>query len=224
MRFRLTYEGELQSTQGEPRGGQVVPFRMADHKHKIRKVFHRQLKRLWETNKLLSGHMVHPTDGTTGRSAPKDAAQRENIGRFDSLPLMEAVANQYRENDYRFVPLVREDISVLCSLKILFLRRDIPGRVISAGDLDNRIKTLIDALRRPKSGSELKGNETPGEGEDPFFVLLEDDDLVSELVVETDELLDPPTGDKEADMRHVRLVVTVEIRPYNVTMFNLAFS
>jgi hypothetical protein len=44
MRFRLTYEGELQSTQGEPRDGQRVP--LAAHKQAIRKEFHGQLKQL----------------------------------------------------------------------------------------------------------------------------------------------------------------------------------
>jgi len=35
----------------------------------------------------------------------------------------------------------------------------------------------------------------PAEGKDPFYCLLEDDRLVSHLEVETDTLLDTPTGD-----------------------------
>jgi hypothetical protein len=77
----------------------------------------------------------------------------------------------------------------------LFLRRDIPGSAIGAGDLDNRIKTLIDTLRRPLNANKARGNEMPAEGEDPFYCLLEDDRLVSHLEVETDTLLDTPTGD-----------------------------
>jgi hypothetical protein len=53
--------------------------------------------------------------------------------------------------------------------------------------------------------------------------LLEDDKQVSQLAVETDTLLDPPIGD-EADQRKVRLVITVEVRPYYVNMFNLSFA
>jgi hypothetical protein len=122
------------------------------------------------------------------------------------------------------VPLVREEYSLLCSLNILFLRRDIPGSVVSAGDLDNRIKTLIDSLRRPQNKNELRGNEAPGDGEDPFYCLLEDDRLVSQLEVETDTLLDPPRGNTQADRRQVRLTITVDLKPYNVTLFNLSFS
>ena len=138
--------------------------------------------------------------------------------------MSEVIADRYNEFGYRFVPLVREEISLLCSLHILFLRRDgRPGSVIQGGDIDNRIKTLIDGLRRPRNGSELVGHETPAPGEDPFYVLMEDDNQVSHLEVETDVLLDPPT-DTEADARKVRLVVTVELRPYDITLFNLSFA
>ncbi|MER8964510.1 hypothetical protein NKI25_02100 [Mesorhizobium sp. M0808] len=221
MRFRLTYEGELKAGQKDPDDNQWD--RMAEHKQAIRKVFHRQLKHLWETNRFLREHEVFPTDYSTGRSAPNDAARRSRSAN-ERLSLLQAVAGQYHENGYRFVPLVRDTMSLLCSLDILFLRRDIPGSVLTAGDLDNRIKTLIDALRKPKGANELRGNETPAAGEDPFFCLLEDDKSVSQFAVESDALLDPPTGDKEADRRQVRIVITVEIRPYHVTMFNLSFA
>lgn len=125
---------------------------------------------------------------------------------------------------YRFVPLVREETSLLCSLDILFLRRDIPGSVIDAGDIDNRIKTIIDALRIPRHQNELVGSDAaPGADDDPFFCLLEDDSQVSRLVVETDTLLDPP-ADGNLDHSEARLMITVEIRPYDVTLFNLSFS
>ena len=84
------------------------------------------------------------------------------------------------------------------------------------------MKTLIDALRMPKSANELRGNEMPGVGEDPFFCLLEDDDLVTAVTVETDMLLDPPNG--EADHGEVKLVISVELKPYDVNMFNLSFA
>lgn len=220
MRFRLTYEGELKATQRDPLNNQ--PDRMAEHKQSIRRVFHRQLRHLWTTNKFLRDHKVGSYS-----NADKPIGQALDMlmyGEDERIPMVEAVANKYRENGYRFVPLVLKDLSLLCSLHVLFLRRDIPGSVVSAGDLDNRIKTLIDTLRRPKGANELRGNEQPGADEDPFFVLLEDDDLVSQLTVETDTLLDPPTGDREADRRQVRLVITVEIKPYDVTMFNLSYA
>src|SRR6266849_6098917 len=50
----------------------------------------------------------------------------------------------------QFVPLVRQSLALACSLDILFLRREEPGSLIlQGGDIDNRIKTLFDALKMP---------------------------------------------------------------------------
>jgi hypothetical protein len=64
----------------------------------------------------------------------------------------------------------------------------------------------------------------PSADENPFFyVLLEDDRQVTHLEVETDLALQPnPEAPK--DESFVRLVISVEIRPYTVTMDNLSFA
>ena len=118
---------------------------------------------------------------------------------------------------------VRGDLTLLCNLHVLFLRRDYPGAgLISAGDIDNRIKTLVDGLTKPLGSGQLGGLQ-PEAGEDPFFCLLESDSLVNSLTVETDALLSPPrNGDGSSNW--VRLVITVELRPYHVTPFNLGFA
>jgi hypothetical protein len=139
------------------------------------------------------------------------------------VPLVDYIASQFRENNYRFVPLVCEEFSLLCSLDILFLRRDIPGSALEAGDIDNRVKTIIDTLRKPKGAQELRGNENPLPTEDPFFCLLQDDKLVSGFAVETDTLLDEIVPGDE-DKRMAKVVVSVELRPYFPTYFNLAFA
>jgi hypothetical protein len=211
MRFRLTYEGELRASQRDPQNNQRD--RLAGHKQSIRKVFHSQLKRLWETNKFLS------------ELVDEDWPSKSAVPANQVAPLSEAIANLHQENGYRFVPLVREEFELFCSLDILFLRRDFPSGVVSAGDLDNRIKTLIDALRKPHNANELRDNETPAPGEDPFFCLLEDDDLVTDLSVQTDMLLDPlPANESSNDQSHVKLVISVELKPSHVTMFNLGFA
>ena len=137
--------------------------------------------------------------------------------------MSEAIANSHREYNYRFVPLVREEFDLYCSLDILFLRRDYQARVLSAGDLDNRIKTLIDTLRKPHNSNELGSYQDPDEGEDPFFCLLEDDDLVTALSVQTQMLLDPPKPD-DAGQSQVKLFISVDIKPSHVNMFNLSFA
>lgn len=223
MRFRLTYSGPLQATQRDAQATQRDP--MALHKHSVRRVFHAQLKQLWATNKFLRDHKLAPyqVNNPNYRYLPTDGAVWGD-SRDQYRPMADVLADVYARDGYRFVPLVREDISLICNLHILFLRRDYPGSLLSAGDLDNRIKTLIDCLRPPHGSNELAGNEVPLDGEDPFFVLLEDDKVVTGLTVETDTLLDPPEATPEADKRRVHLVITVELKPYDVTMFNLSFA
>jgi hypothetical protein len=69
------------------------------------------------------------------------------------------------------------------------LRPEAPGQtVISGGDIDNRLKTLFDALRMPLPG---EIHELPGEGREPFFCLLQDDSLVNNISITTDLLLGP---------------------------------
>jgi hypothetical protein len=221
MRFRLTYEGELRPTQGEAREQQANP--LAAHKHSIRRQFHRQLQQLWATSKFLTECRVAPQLYAAPRSISDDSWYWP-ADPDEKIPYVDAVASNYHQFGYRFVPLVREQIFLACSLDILFLRRDMPGGAItSAGDIDNRIKTLIDALRRPKYAQELVGNETPGDGEDPFFCLMEDDSQVGRFSVETDVLLDPLIGN-DVDQRRAKVVVTVEVKPYYSTPFNLSFA
>lgn len=222
MRLRLIYQGELRATQGEPREGQLN--RMAEHKQAIRKVFHRQLKHFWGTNQFLSSCKVYGKDYGISRPVANTTAYYGSPPEDGKTSLMDAVAYNHRENGYQFVPLVRKDWGLLCTLEILFMRHEPPGGVLAwPGDLDNRVKTLIDALRKPTNGAELHGNETPAEGETPFFCLLEDDKLVSGLAVETDRLLEPPNGKRDEDLRQAHVVVTANVRPIDVTQFNLSF-
>jgi hypothetical protein len=163
MRFRLTYEGPLKASQRDPEDGQRD--RMAEHKQTIRKRFHAQLKQLWKTNKFLSEYRVDPAAWASKSAVP--ANQIGSPGFWGGgpipkrVPLSEVIANLHCENNYRFVPLVRKDFSLLCSLDILFLRR-------------------------------------------------------------TDMLLSPPNGD--AGQNEVKLVISVELKPDHVTMFNLSFA
>jgi hypothetical protein len=216
MRFRLTYEGELRATQGEPRDGQRAP--LAEHKQSIRKIFHAQLKQLWQVNSFLSDHRVHKDEFKVRPGIIPKMIGRLGYDWGPDSSLVDHVASNFQNNGYRFAPLVCEEFSLLCTLNILFLRADHELGVISAGDLDNRVKTLIDTLRMPKNANELRGNETPAEGEDPFFCLLEDDDLVTGLTVEADTLFDPKAAKSD-----VKLVISVELKPDGVSMFNLGF-
>ena len=220
LRFRLVYQGPLYAKQNDARNGQ--PVKKAEHVHEIRRSFHNQLKALWETNRFLNEHKSWRSDHGAPDPLP-DGLTRWSKDEHEREPLVDIIADLYRENNYRFVPLVRKDWHLCCELDVLFLRQDPPGSIVHAGDIDNRLKTLIDALRKPESAAELAGNGTPKEDEDPFFVLLEDDKLVTALSVETDTLLDC-VGEKKPNPHHVHLVVTATIKPIYTTMFNLSFA
>lgn len=217
MRFRLTYDGPIRPSQSDGPGAPKQS--LSDHKHCMRREFHKQLRQLWKTNNFLKQQKVHVFKGDPSKKGSITDLINGNDLCFSSMA--EYLSLQYQEYGYKFVPLVREEWSLHCSLNILFLRRDIPGGVItSSGDLDNRIKTVIDALRRPKRREELGTNTTPLPDETPFYCLLEDDQQVSHFEVESDTLLSEPTAN-EAVSQQAKIVVTVELRSYETTPFNL---
>lgn len=154
MEFRLVYEGPLESAANDPR---------PKLKHAIRRVFHKQLRQIWNT------------DGGLVALGPEFERQ---------------LADNYSRCGYRFVPLAWKAYRLACSLDILFLRREMPGEIVKhGGDIDGRLKTLFDALQIPQSCNQIP---LPEEGENPFYCLLEDDHLITGFQVTTDRLLRPP--------------------------------
>lgn len=190
VEFRLTYSGLLFASGNKDT--------KTSHKHAIRRAFHPQLRRLWEvTNGLRS--------------------------MLDPFPHMIAVGDPYRERlaslpgrfscgEYKIIPVVTEDLRLICGVDILMLRPDAPGSLIQSGDVDGRLKTLFDALKRPDDAKQLAGAK-PTEEEVPFYCLLEDDKMISQLTVQTDLLLEAVEAGRVIDPNSVRLVITVRLRP-----------
>lgn len=207
MQFRLTYEGLLLATQRDPLTGQQD--KRGSHKHDIRQVFHAQLKRFWE---------IVPYLKEGGGSGPSALV----TGGVPILPQdMNSIAERHSLYGWNFVPLVTQELNLLCGLDILFLRPDRPGVVLRSGDIDNRLKTLFDALRIPEA-NESYHERGRGPDEQPFFCLLEDDKLITKVSVETDQLLQFVTPRR--DMNEVRLVITVTLRPYELHLGNMRFG
>lgn len=205
MQFRLTYEGLLKgASKNDTR---------AEHKHDIRREFHPQLERLWAIRKYL-GRDKEPLpqvrimiNGDRDRPPKPDKVQ--------------TLAEKFKRGKYRFVPLVTKELSLTCGLSILFLRPDYPGGVVRSGDIDNRLKTLFDALRVP-TVEEIKNSADPSDHEDPFYCLLEDDELITRVSVETDVLLQP-TGEQQ-NPNDARLILTVDVKPSELTWGNIGFT
>lgn len=168
MKFTLTYQGPLKAKSGGEKS-------RATHEHEIRKKIHGQLKELWKVQ--------YPLPGISSGLASHIAGP----GRSARL-LIEKLCHE--KGPFRFVPLVSESMGLVCGLDIQFLRRSPPGEIVKhGGDLDNRLKTLFDALRVPDT---LGSYQKPEDSESPFFFcLLEDDALITEVNVSTDMLLEP---------------------------------
>lgn len=175
VEFRLVYDGELL-------GANKTNTR-SDHKHAIRSVFHEQLKVLWEKNSALN---QWPSWEMNNRRTMRDR-----------------LAAHFVFNGVSYVPLSWDGLGVACRLDILMLRPESPGHtLIRGGDIDNRLKTLFDALRIPKVGEIAEPLREDGS---PFYCLLQDDSLINHLSVTTDFLLE------DAGQNEVKLVITVNI-------------
>ncbi|MEG3144566.1 hypothetical protein U1839_07855 [Sphingomonas sp. RT2P30] len=203
LQFRLTYQGLLLA---ENNRGAITNAR-ADHKQMIRKAFHRQLKRLWSISPFLS-LSEQPNSHKVGWP---------NVAKT-SVP---ALANRFARNGYNFVPLITRDLNVSCEVSVLFLRNDPPGSVIKSGDIDNRLKTLFDALTMPSDGAQLGKFTTPDEDEIPFFCLLEDDCLITKASVESDTMLEPVNIDDPSNS--ARVIVTIRTGLLRVSSDNIGF-
>jgi hypothetical protein len=165
-------------------------------KQAIRRAFHPQLAELWQQEPLRS-------IGPDGRHLWEQGAEPSLL---------------FPVGSFNFIPVVSERIHLISHLGILFLRRERPRAVIaSGGDLDNRLKTLLDALRIPKNRDELPRGDQPQNDEAPFFCLLEDDSLITRISVTTDRLLEP------GGRSHVFLVLHVVIQPTLRTWINIGF-
>lgn len=216
VEFRLVYQGELKAA-ASGRGGSRAP-----EKHAIRRCFHSQLASLWQVTPHLKDRAEPHSffNAPPVRKVANAATKTFHVPAYASKPsLLETLGNQFDRCGYKFVPLVSQHLKVSCGLDILFLRRDMPGipLIHAGGDLDNRLKVLLDALQMPDScaGFTKKPEEDPY-----FFVLMQNDKMLTELSVTTDTLLTSCDPGHEND---VHLVVKVKVRPTDFTFENLAF-
>jgi hypothetical protein len=135
--------------------------------HKIRMALHPQLRALWEYKPLsdIKRHL-------------RETTRPEEIGILE------------RSNDVLFAPLVTQKNNLACELSIALLRQQPPGKLLGeGGDIDNRLKTLLDALRMPHTAETQQAQIETRPDDDPIHCLLQDDALVTKVSVETDRLL-----------------------------------
>ena len=212
MRFRLVYSGSLRSS-----GNDSKPEDVRD----IRDELHQQLKILWQTHTALKRlkytAQIRRTSGVSNTPGwpPLNFITNDPPKWAENVPRMFAdLCEPVPVGNRKVIPLVRKSLSLACKLQVLFLREEDPGSLIfKAGDLDGRIKTLLDALKMPSSDDDARYPSA----HDPLYCLMESDTLVTHFDVETDRLLKSPTR----KATEVQLIMQVSIDVLEVGDWNV---
>jgi hypothetical protein len=211
MEFRLLYEGELLPSAGSNK--------RASEKHAIRKIFHPQLRRLWTVQANLR-ELATRRSGEDPRPINEHLQPITEQEQFDFG--IRATGMKWSRAGYQFVPLVTADMALRCSLDVLLLRPEEDRFIFNAGDIDGQVKTLFDSLRMPKDLNETGGVGPEGD-ETPFFCLLEDDRLITEVNVTTDKLLLLPTQ-RDVKANDALVVIHVKLNHKNARTFDNWFG
>ena len=156
--------------------------RRSEEKDRIRLVFSRQLQQLWTDYLPLSSL----------RREAEHYSAREVGGRF-------------------FLPMAIKSLTFRCEVDILILSPSRDLGIIRNADIDNRVKTLIDALRLPTQRSEVSQVICENTVDHPVYVLLEDDSLITSISAKSDSLLG--ASSQEIDGCYARTIIAVHIFP-----------
>lgn len=170
--------------------GKLKPNDNAKGKQEIREYIRPQLDNLWKKIPL------------------------RDLTRYLTYPPVQGGVSIVKETEgIKFAPLVTTAISLMCELDIVLLWKDDPGNMINSGDIDNRLKTLFDALSSPNP-SQIK-NKDELKKYDPYCVLLEDDKLITSVKVHTNHLLLPKMKNDD-----VSILIKVTTKPYEALCCN----
>jgi hypothetical protein len=227
MKFTLHYDGSLPSSGNKAQ---------KEAKWEIRGKLHPQFRDLWgshpalrqvENNRhfpkhggstLVQVHHLHPGPARMPMMAElidnSYTLDMNNQGPGEIIDLCEPI----EKYGAWFRPLVRESYALHCGLKVVFLRKEPPGKIYQGGDIDGRIKTLVDALTMPRHAEQILDTENSGRL-NPIFCLLEDDSMISGFEVESERLL----GDQNNAADFVRLTIEVDVRVRQATIYNQSF-
>ncbi|MGO9005135.1 MAG: hypothetical protein ACLQB4_05145 [Beijerinckiaceae bacterium] len=156
MRFTLTYDGPLSSNGSAGK--------RSEKKQAIREHIHPQLAELWKTHPSLIGlqRSRYIAAHIIGESEETPFGEEGN-----ALPGDVDLCAPVTKRGVGFLPLVRDRLKLKCSLTISFLRREAPGRVYQGGDLDNRVKMLLDAMTVPRHDEQVVHSAIDGGKRDP---------------------------------------------------------
>lgn len=172
----------------------INPKKRSQHLHDIRMKIHPQLKRLSE---------ISPYDTIKGKLFGTRRGIREIGGA-------------------KFFPIVTPELNLLAELDVQILHPELLET--PHADIDNRMKTLLDALKRPQSTHEVAQGTPKNE---VIYTLLDDDHLVTKMMINTSHLLyrpdaRPVTRKRDREDFELMAIITVNLRASKGTMDNLA--
>lgn len=186
----------------------IVPSGQKDNqqtgaKQTIRRDFSIQIAHLWQTDPMLHAALQH--SGGYFADAQLQDKKVANISPWEAFWRVPTCG-------YLASAIVTRQNGLLCELDVELWRREAPGAILHSGgqtpDLDNRLKTLFDALRIPLCDSDVPGNMW-GSGQEELDCLLEDDGLISKLTIDTKKWSRPPAANENPDA--VKIIVNAHI-------------
>ena len=185
MKFELFVVGEIKSgNAGRGRSENIF---------EIRKQLEPQLRRVWESQPLLE--------------FDKQKGIRGSISGLMTNMVCRWVSNT------RFIPVICEGLHLAARIEFTFYEPTGSLSVASeVSDIDNRLKTLFDALRYPRDVNEIGDRDYGNE----FHCLLDDDIRIWEITVKRTRLL----RDMEGQDRFAR--ISVEAIASQTTLNNLS--
>jgi len=165
-------------------------------KHEIRKALHSQIKSLCE-------------------AAPFAQAFKGDIEERRK-PTEKPMFIEHGDRRYWF--LISEYLKTVADLNITTLVPHEVGRIVqNGGDIDNRIKTLFDALRVPSVPSEIPASDSFDYTKGGMYCLLEDDKLINRISIRSYQDHAPDDTDS------VRCLIEVETKITAACWGNLGF-
>lgn len=175
--------------------GNLPPKGNARDKWRIRRELEPQLRRLWTLPPLLDSEKFTQRD-----YLPNDCYIGQTVGGVE------------------YMPLVTDRLHLGAELEVRLFSAVKPGGILNQhGDIDNRLKTLFDALSIPTSQQQLADGDIDSDGR--TYCLLQDDRLVTRVDVSNDRLLTAPEHSQQA-------LVMIRVQPValRTTFANLGIA
>lgn len=173
--------------------GDLPPNAGSTEKARIRATFDPQLRRFWRDLWPEGANYKDP------KREPSNLYVGRTVGSIE------------------YIPVITDRLRLRAELEITLFSTSRPGDLINnAGDIDNRLKTLLDALSVP-SHQQANAQCTPSSDDNRVYCLLDDDSLVTRLDISNDRLLTLELGSREA-----MAIVRVRPVPQPATLNNLS--